>query len=95
MYDLYVEQMKQELQPVGRAWDWILNRPEERKFNHWSRQPVREQDKEMWYTMEKTKPIGHELIVFGRSSYIFGKYRLKKSIRSTAGLRRQSPSQCD
>ena len=28
--------------------DWILQRPEERKFNHWSRLPVREKDKEMW-----------------------------------------------
>eukprot|EP01044_Picomonas_judraskeda_P038739 COSAG03_NODE_18224_length_359_cov_1.000000_1_plen_40_part_10 len=33
--------------------------------------------------MERTKPAGHELIVFGRSSYIFGKYRLKKNIRSS------------
>jgi hypothetical protein len=30
------------------AQDWVLQRPEERKFNHWSRLPVREQDKEMW-----------------------------------------------
>ena len=74
MYDLYVEQMAQELQPVGPAWvstpravrrrfppqlrslttlssctqDWVLQRPEERKFNHWSRLPVREKDKKMW-----------------------------------------------
>ena len=44
------------------------------------------------YTMEKTKPIGHELIVFGRSSYIFGKYRLKKSIRSTEIADKMLPS---
>ena len=44
------------------------------------------------YTMEKTKPVGHELIVFGRSSYIFGKYRLKKSIRSTEIADKMLPS---
>jgi|EP01043_Picozoa_sp_COSAG02_P053332 hypothetical protein len=42
--------------------------------------------------MEKTKPVGHELIVFGRSSYIFGKYRLKKSIRSTEIADKMLPS---
>jgi len=35
MYDLYVAQMATELQPAGPAWDWLLQRPEERKFNHW------------------------------------------------------------
>ena len=44
------------------------------------------------YTMEKMKPVGHELIVFGRSSYIFGKYRLKKSIRSTEIADKMLPS---
>ena len=92
MYDLYVEQMSTELQPTGPAWDWLLQRPEERKFNHWSRQPLREQDKAMWYTMERTKPVGHQLIVFGRSSYIFGKYRLKKSIRATEIADKMLPS---
>jgi hypothetical protein len=42
--------------------------------------------------MEKMKPIGHELIVFGRSSYIFGKYRLKKTIRATEIADKMLPS---
>lgn len=44
-------------------------------YNHWSRQPLREVDKPMWYTLEKHKPRAHEHIVFGRQSYIFGKAR--------------------
>ena len=44
------------------------------------------------YTMERTKPVGHQLIVFGRSSYIFGKYRLKKSIRATEIADKMLPS---
>jgi len=42
--------------------------------------------------MERTKPVGHQLIVFGRSSYIFGKYRLKKSIRATEIADKMLPS---
>lgn len=44
------------------------------------------------YTLEKSKPVGHELIVFGRSSYTFGKYRLKKTIRSTEIADKMLPS---
>ena len=34
MYELYAEQVASELQPVGPAWDWLLDRPNERKFSH-------------------------------------------------------------
>jgi hypothetical protein len=91
MADLYIEMMSNELRPIGPAWDWMLQRPEERAFNHWSRQPLREQDKQMWYTMERTKPAGHDTTVFGRSAYIFGKWRLKKSIRHTEVKEKMKP----
>ena len=52
-----------EHQPRGPSWDWLLDRPEERWYNHWSREPLREVDKPMWYTMEKHKPPGHEVMM--------------------------------
>ena len=91
MCDLYIEMMSQEVVPVGPAWHWLLERPEERYFNHWSRQPLREEDKAMWYAMEKGKPANHETLVFGRQAYIFGKWRLKKSIRHSEVADKMKP----
>ncbi len=78
MYEMYAAVVADELQPVGPAWDWLLNRPIERKFSHWSRQPLREEDKRMFYCLERTDftAKGHENITFSsRMSYVFGKVR--------------------
>lgn len=92
MADLYSNVMADELVPVGPAWDWLLQRPEERRFNHWSRQPLRGQDKHMWYALERgRKPPGHENVVFGRSEYTFGKWRLKKNIRKVELAKKMKP----
>jgi hypothetical protein len=85
MYEMYAATVADELQPVGPAWDWLLNRPKERKFSHWSRQPLREEDKRMFYCLERTDftAKGHENITFSsRMSYVFGKVRL---LAATAG----------
>ena len=35
--------MQGELQPVGPAWDWLLQRPQDRCYARWSREPLREE----------------------------------------------------
>jgi hypothetical protein len=78
MYELYAAAVKDELQPVGPAWDWLLDRPKERKFSHWSRQPLREEDKHMWFCLERTDFVAkdhHNITFDGRMSYVFGKVR--------------------